>query len=405
MRRSLVTIVSVLTLTLPLTAAAFTSDARRSVFVDKGTTINGVYMAGGGMLELAGTFTDDVIVGGGTVTVSGPINGDLLVAGGTVKVTGEVKGSIRMVGGTLDLNGKVGRNLIMVGGTLFAGTASDVAGEVLLLGGTATVDGHVGRTLDAWTDMLTLNGKIDGHVKVHFPADDGTNDLRFIVGSTAVIGGDLTYYATLDAEIRSGSTIAGKVTKNAPEPMTTEAREAFDRFFTFARLWNLFSLLVVAALIVLVLPKSLRKTAEIMQQRRGAAFGWGLIIFLASPVAFMILPFTLIGIPLMFILGALYVMALYVSQIFLGFAVGVWLMRLMQRGKDWTLGAKSSAALLPTMLGIVALSLIFDFLLGSDMLPAGVTFFAGLFRLLLVIWAFGALLLTKAQSLKDHELS
>lgn len=387
----------------PASALALTTDSGRTVFIDKSKTTNDVYASAGGTLDLSGTFNDDVLVAGGTVTVNGPVSGDVLVAGGTVKIAGEVKGSVRVVGGTLELNSKVGRNLVLAGGTLTTGPQADISGEVLLLGGTSSIDGRIGKSLEVWTDMLTLNAKVEGNVTVHFSKNRSAPQTQLVLGPSAVVGGNLLYYAAKDAEVRSGASVKGTTTRKDPEVISAFAKTSLAHVLSLVRLWNVFSLLVVAGLMALVFPRSLRKVGETMTSRKGRAIGWGVLIFLASPVAFILLPFTVIGIPLMLILSALYVMALYASQVFLGFAIGSWLLRLVPRTRPWVMLPKTSTGLVATILGIVVISLVFDFLLGGNILPRGFSVLLGLVRFVLILWTFGGLLMTVARNIKEQE--
>jgi len=402
MKRFLVSVAALVVLAWPFGIGALTLDSGRTTMVGQDAVVEGMYLVGGGTVDLAGTFKNDVYVGGGTVTIRGPVEGDVLVAGGTVKISSEVKGSVRVVGGTLDLDAKVGRNLVMVGGTLTAGSQADVQGHAILLGGTVSYSGHLVGDLDIWAGSVTLDGKIDGSVMVNLGPEDPDVDQRLILGPGTAIAGDLTYYADAEAEIRDGAVVQGKTEKLAPTNLPAIGKDFFVKMFAFARLWNLFSVLVVAALFVLMAPKTLRIASDLMLRRKGATLGWGLLVFLAAPITFVVLPFTLIGVPLMLILAAAFMIGMYVSQIALGFTVGAWLLRLIQGTRSWTMSARVRT-LIATFLGIVAVSVVFDFLLIAGVVPRVIAVLAGLARFGLTLWSFGGLILSKAAYLKDYE--
>ncbi len=405
MRRITIAIASLLVLTfIPLTVAAVTVNGGRNVIVDRGTVVKGSYAAAGGTVDLAGTFEDDVLLAGGTVTVSGSVGGDLLIAGGTVKVTGEVKGSVRVVGGTLDLESRVGRNVTLVGGTLTTGAGADVGGEVVLAGGTVRLSGRVHKSVDGWADTVTVDGSVDGSVTAHLASGNDAQDQGTLtIGSTAVIGGDLVYYAPRDADVRPGSKISGRVEKRAPASVDLQAKAFFSRLLTLGRVWNLFSLLVVAVLVALLLPRTLRNVSEVMVRRVGASVGWGALLFLAAPFALVLLPLTVIGIPLALILFALFLIGLYVSQIFLGYFIGMQLLQRFRRNTGTP--APPLAAIWPTLLGTIVVSLVLDFFLGYllDQLNIGLSVLMGIVRLFLTLWPFGALVLVKWQLIKERE--
>lgn len=394
----------VIALLLPLTVEALTVGAGQNVFVAKDKTVSGVYVAGGGTLDLSGSFENDVMVGGGTVTISGPVAGDVLVGGGTVKITGEVKGGVRVIGGTVDLDSKVGRNVVLLGGTVTLGGAGDVAGELLVLGGTVTLQGRVAKPVSAWGGSFVVNGQVKGDVFLSTSDDCGSTPC-VTIGPNADITGSLTYRAAKNAQIDAAAKISGTVTRQDLAREVAEAQRLFGRFLTFFRLWNLFSLMVVGLLLALMLPRTLMRVAETMVKRSGASIGWGALAFFAAPFAFFILALTVIGIPLMLVLLALYTIGLYVTQVFFGFFIGHALMRRMRKQSEQPPTVQRSLVVLATLSGIVAVSLVLDFLLGAmtgtgNFALAAVT---GIIRLFFIVWPFGALLLVKWQRVRETE--
>lgn len=393
-----IALVMVIVWWLPASVQAMTVTSGRTVFVGHDEVVKEVYAAGGGTIDLAGSFSDDILVGGGTVTVSGPVGGDLLIGGGTVKVTGEVKGSIRVAGGTVDLDAKVGRNVMLLGGTLTIGPAADIAGETMTAGGTLVAAGHIGQSLDSWGGSVLLNGRIDGETRIR-TGDDCRTEPCVTLGPNAAIGGNLTYWAAVEAKIDPAAKVSGTTTRYPGVPESEQVNKLARQFFTLVGLWNLFSLLVVATLVALLLPRTVRNVADVMLQRSGRAVGWGVLVFLAVPFALMLLLFTVIGVPLALILMALYVLSLYAAQVFLGYTVGRWVLDRMRP----TVGSKL-APVWPTLLGVIVVSLLLDF--GLPYLGVRVpllAFLLGIFRLLLVLWSFGALLLVKWGYVRERE--
>lgn len=387
---------------MPRAIFALTVHSGQNVILDSASSTTGVYAAGGGTVDLAGAFDDDVYLGGGTISVSGPVSGDLFIGGGTVKVTGEVKGSVRVAGGTVEVNGKVGGNVMLMGGTLTVGKNADIAGETTLFGGTVVFDGHSAKSINAWLGSLLMNGRADGEVNV-YTSDDCGRSPCVAVGPSAVVSGNFTYAASQDAQIDPQAKISGTITRKDIAQQAAEAKKFVQEFLTFGRLWNLFSVLVVGLLIALLLPKTVRSIGGTMVNRVGASVGWGALLFFATPLALIVLAVTLIGIPLALILGGLYVLGIYISQIFLGFVVGEALTRRIRRAGPET---KPIAVVWPTLLGIVVVSLIFDFVLGIGGAGGGMlvlSFLLGIVRLFLLLWPFGALVLVKWGYIREKE--
>jgi hypothetical protein len=113
----------------------------------------------------------------------------------------------------------------------------------------------------------------------------------------------------------------------------------------------------------------------------------------------MLLLFTVIGVPLALILMALYVVGLYVAQIFLGYTVGRWVL-----GRIRSTVGPELAPVWPTLLGVTVVALVLDFALPSlgGRVPL-LAFLLGIFRLFLVLWSFGALLLVKWGYVRERE--
>lgn len=404
MRHFLLTL-TVLTVALivPGSVSALTSATGNAVVTDSASSVNDVYTTAGGSVDLAGTFGDDVYAAGGTVAVSAPVSGDVFAAGGNVKITGEVKGSVRIAGGTVELGSKVGRNVLLMGGTLTIGPSADVAGEVLTLGGTLTIDGHVAKPVVVWGGTATINGKLDSDVSVHTSSDQNDSTAVVRVGPSAVIGGNLTYWASRDASIDSSAKIAGKTVRHDVADQAESIRKFADTFFNLVRLWNLFSLLVVGLLVGLLFPKTLARTAGTMVSRSGASIGWGVLVLFAFPIGLIVLFMTVIGIPLGLLLLGLYAAGMYLSQLFLGYFVGERVVRWLRRSKSAD-PTKPIAPVWLTLLGVIIIVLVVDYLLAylaTFSLVLG--FIIGIIRLFLLLWPFGALILTSWATVRERE--
>lgn len=389
---------------LPVTAAALTMEGGRSVVVGSGTTRVGTFTAAGGSLDLAGTFEDDVLVSGGSVTISGPVRGDVLAAGGTVRVTGEVGGSVRVLGGTVELAGKVGRNVILVGGSLTATATNEVAGEVLLLGGSATFDGHARKGIEGWVNSAYVNGTVDDHLTLRLPSAEDRSGQSFItLGPQAVVNGDFSYAAPNAAEVLEGAKVTGKTTQLGPSDVGRRFQEFFRQAVTIARVWNLLALALLAAVLSMLFPRTLRDASARMLERPGAAIGWGSLVLLAGPMTFILLPLTVAGIPLTLILIAMYIIALYCSQVVLGALVGGQLLRRLRRS-----GSPSSvrpSVVGGAILGTVLVTLVFDLVLSGlgEPVGTGLLWISVIVRLFFLVWPFGALLVVTSAAIRTHE--
>ncbi len=376
--------------------------------VSQTAEIKDMYMAGGTTLDLQGSYGSDVYSAGNTVTITGPVNGDVTVGAATATVRGEVKGGVRVAGGTVTISSKVGRNVILFGGTLTIEPDADIAGEVVVAGGSLVINGHVAGPVNAWAGTVTINGTVDGPVSLHLDGDTENDVPALHLQQKAVLKGDLTYWAEKAATIDAGATVAGVTKYNATTSSTEDFRSTLQQFVNIGRLWSLFSALVVGVLIALLFPRTLRNVADMMLKRSGVSVGWGVLIALATPFAFIILMMTVIGIPLGLLCLGAYIAAFYLSQVFLGFLVGDLLARWLGKRREPLNSAAAPRQIAPawlTLLGIIIVSAVLDFLFGYlGGFAAPLSFLFGIIRLFLALWTFGAIILVLGGYIRDREL-
>lgn len=385
-------------LALPVSALALTTEGGKNILVSSSTSHDGVYAAGGGSVRAGGMFNNDVLIGGGEVTISGPVKGDVLVGGGSVTISGDVGGSVRVAGGDVEITSKVGRNVLVAGGTVTLGDTSTVTGEVTSFSGELHMAGHVTKSLHAWAGSVIVSGKVDGNVEIH-TADDCGKDPCVTVGSAAVIGGNLTYWAATDAQIQTGAVISGKTVRN---PVAAVEASQASKVFTGMRLWSLLSALLAGLLVAVFVPRTVRRVAATMTDRFWPSVGVGSIFFFLTPLGIILCLITLIGIPVGLIVGAVYAMTIYLSQIFLGYLIGLLLARWMK--KSVSAEETKSRTVWLTLLGILVLNLVFDFILDASLFhgPFFLAGMVGIIRFGLLLWSLGALVHTKWRMVREH---
>lgn len=218
---------------------------------------------------------DSAVIFGGSVNVDAPIKGDLIVAGGEVDLNSEVGGKILAAGGTINLRGDVERNVVMAGGTVRILSSSDIGMDAAIFGGDVRNAGNVTGTL--WVN-----------------AGDFENT------GTA---GDVNFQMWEEDEA------AGK-----PEPFIS----------TFSILMIL-GFLIVGVLILRIFPESISAVDREIRRSppKWAVLGLGLIV--ASMVLIFVSMVTVVGMPLGFLLLALFVAALLVANLFVSFSLGRWI--------------------------------------------------------------------------------
>lgn len=352
---------------------AFEMRNGNSVLVSKDEVIDGSLFVTGSSLLIEGTVKGDLFCAGQSVTVSGVIDGDVLCAGQSVKVAGVISGNVRIAGQAVDFNGRAERNGMMFGQNIEMGRTASVTGELVLGGQKVDVFGTVGRDLYGGAENLTLNGRVMRNVS--FEVDD----LSF--GKEASVGGNVNYTSTKDASIANRDQVSGTISRTPR--VEREGAFSFRRPETFTqpirnggRAASLLSLLLVGILMVVLLPTRVKSVVSIMQTRTGSSFGWGLGILILTPFLVLMLILTLVGIPLAILLFILWLILIFISQIFVGIVVGQRLLEAFWKDKKELL-------LWEVVIGIV----VTWFILGLPVI-------GWLLGFLAVVWGVGGIFLS-----------
>lgn len=243
----------------------------------------------------------DVWVAGGTVTLNGAITGDLVVAGGTVTVNGAISDDVRVVGGSVTLNGPVGGDLVLIGGSADVADPVVVQGDVLSLAGVLNLYGDVNRSLSGIFGRLTVGGEVRGDARVRV-----TESLVLL--KTGHLLGNLDYFAPSPLENHNGlidGTIAFNEILSSGEKVRTELKQWMNRGYLAGKLWSFFSLLLIGALLLLIFPHLLPRSAERLRSSWVKSFGLGFLVFVLGGTAVALSLLTLVGAQLGFMIAAL----------------------------------------------------------------------------------------------------
>ncbi|MDH3252147.1 MAG: hypothetical protein OEM41_05100 [Ignavibacteria bacterium] len=340
-----------------------------------GEVHEGWYFAAGDRVFIEGTVNGDVYAAGGIVDVSGTVNGDLIVAGGKVNIGGTVTDDIRAAGGSVEFSGKVGKDVTVAAGTVTMHRGAEVTGNVLGTGGSVHLAGVVGKNARVASGEMSQTGSIGGNL------DFAGEKLAILPGAT--VAGNLTSYGVSKSKLElSEGAVRGTTEITEPEQRRPGDKSRPTQYILgFHPGWLLFkffwlaSLLVTGLVLVLISAKHFMAVGSTIIGRPGMSALWGLIAFVVTPVAVVLLFITVIGLPIGLFVLALYFWLLYLSQLTLGIAVGSRFF-----GKE---GATGWNAFWPFAVGLIIIQLLtFIPILGPIITIAGIVF--GLGAMLLV---------------------
>lgn len=263
---------------------------------------------------------DDLVVQAERIVIEGLVNGDLVAAGQQVTVRGRVKGDLIAAARDLSIDGRVGDDLRVAAYALELGpnarvaddafsaafstdgeSGSRIAGSWHLLGYQARLAGRIGENLLGGTKALELAGKVKGDVRVAVDPDSDRPDLVFslvptsldlprldpglVIRENAVIGGNLDYQSSEEAQIESGADVRGEVGFSHREVGEGAREDSRGGIRWSLHLRRLVSLLAVALLLVWLAPSVLPGLWARVEQAPLRSLGWGAGVSLAVAVA------------------------------------------------------------------------------------------------------------------------
>lgn len=350
--------------------------------IDINGVINGDIWVAGAEIMINAEVKGDIFAAGNNITISGPVQGNVSAAGSNVLIESEVGGSVRLAGSNIKIKNKVSKNIYAFGSNVKIEQQAETGMHARLAGNFVNILGKINGNLDVDGSKVILNSQVDGSVNANL-GQAGT----FLLEESALVKGDVIYSSEEDLKLKEGALIEGETVKKAPEVRVIKEKFWTKGFF-FKRIISLFSLLVLGLILVSLLRKKVLEVTKRMLKKPGASLGWGIVFSIVIPVVSFFLLFTLIGLPLAFIVMALYIIALYIAKVFAGIALGYWLMKYFVERKKLQ-PAKGEVNLMWAMvLGIVVLFILIS-----------IPFVGWLIKFLAVWWAFGALLEIEKQAI------
>ena len=344
---------------------------QKRVVLSVGQEVQGDYFAFGAHVEISGTVHGDVYAAGGEVLVDGIVDGDLIVGGGEVRVSGEVTQDVRIAGGTVTLSGKIHRNATIAGGDVHLTDSSHLKGSAVIGAGNLLLGGSIDGNVRIGAGNVTLSKTIGGDLAVAAPA------IRLT--SRASVGKNVIYWSDDEPSIDEGATVLGTVTRRPiPEVFKgEEVRRGFVGMKLVGGMVSFTSTLVLGLLLLRIYPVFTPRVASTIQEQPWVVLGVGGALLFGVPMLIVLCMVSILGIPIGLMLGAMYVVTLYLGRVF----VMLWL---GQRLLRWVSGSSSAARAF-----IAGLVVYFIFSL--------VPLVGGLITLLTIATGFGAILMTKKE--------
>jgi hypothetical protein len=229
-------------------------------------------------------------------------------------------------------------------------------------GGEIELLGPVGGKVTGNVGSLTINNRVGGDV------DLTANEINLL--SQARLQGDFRYSSREEATFAVGATVAGETERTEPERFYPGDNIAA---WLSSGLFRLFCGLVAGLVLVLLIPRAVTAVADAARTTPVTSFLLGLVLIVLLPVLFTVLLITVVGAPIGLIGFLLYFSVLYLSQVFLGLAIGRFVLP-----KRWDTASRGYN-LLAMVIGVLILGGLR--LIPVPYLGSAIAFFTALFGL------------------------
>jgi cytoskeletal protein CcmA (bactofilin family) len=319
--------------------------------------------------RIDGEIDGDLVAWSRNIIVNGHVKGDVLAWGQDVRVNGTVDGNVRTLAQTATVTGSVARNFMAWTGQADVDEKGTIGGSATIGSGNSTLSGKIAGDVLAFGGHYELDGSFGRNLMLH------SEELS--IGSTAEIKGTMKYEGSHEAQIASGAKLASPIDfvalKHGPD--YKQARYYWHQTL----LWGASFLF---GLVVLLLAPGFFFDAQDACKKVVPAVGFGVLFLIATPIAAVLICFTIVGIGVGISTVLLYFVAAYSTQIFVGGWVG-----------EKLLGASTGIG---PAVGRLALGL--GILRILRMLPyvRGAVFFA------VLVWGMGALVLAFYKRLRPQ---
>jgi cytoskeletal protein CcmA (bactofilin family) len=311
--RLLIGLVAAIVIAGPMATSAGAADTRtgNSVSVDSDEVANGDLYIFGDSVRIAGTVTGDLFVVARRVSISGTVSGSVTAAAQSLKISGTVENTVRLTGGDLMVSGSVQGDVVTGSKSTTVTRGASIGGDVYLGAGDAAFRGSVGGDVRGSADELTVDAPVTGSILVSARSLTLTRNAR--------VGGNVRYASDEKATISSSAVIAGQTERTSSFRATGGPEIISVLTGQFARL---IIGLVTGLILLFVIPGPIVATADVIRGRWFGSVAAGVVGLITWPVAVAVLAVLVVGIPLALIGTALFVCFAWLSQIFVGLAIG-----------------------------------------------------------------------------------
>jgi len=347
----------IFTLVLSLGAADYR--AGDTITIREGDTLDTDLFSGCRILDIHGIVDGDVFSGCERMTVEGYVTDDVLTGCRVLTVTGTVGDNVIGFARTIIIDGEVFGDVIAFGGELRITERAKIHGNVYTgVGDLRFEGGSIGGFLRGGAGDANLQGHVGGDVDLE------VGDIYF--------GPD--YFAKKGTRLKTHKPIEDYEIKYLPKDLEVEVAHKEMFFATAFFFWSLLSFLIAGMVIVALFKNFSKDYLTFAKSQVGKNIGYGVLLFLLTPLAIVILAVLILTIPISLIILAGYLVLVYLSMAFSALFIGDYIMSFFR--KELT----NSGLFLSMLIGVILVTVLIY-----------IPFIGGLFGFIIVCFGMGSL--------------
>ncbi|MEG1143644.1 MAG: hypothetical protein RSD96_03595 [Bacilli bacterium] len=267
---------------------------------------------------------------GNNVTQEGGVNGISFIVGNETKISGS-SDYLLVLGNNENVYSTVEKDAVLIGYNVNLRKESIIKRDAYIYGVSSLVAGSINRNLFVTGDKVEIkNAIIDGDVKV-----DSKN---IIIGENVLIRGSFKYNENAKIEgkellpTKNVSTFVSDVYDNDMTKMEKFQSIVLQRAVSFIGIF------ITGMLICLLFSKAIDKLERVIETAKAETYlrglGHGFLVLFTTPLIAFLFITTTIGMPLGFAVLGLYLVALYISRVFIGYVLGYLLFNKLLHKKN-----------------------------------------------------------------------
>ena len=298
----------------PAASAAEIVRSKESYTLADGKTLDNDLILMCGSARIDGTLNGDLIAFGNSITINGHVTGDVISFSERLAINGTVDGNVRAFTSSFNLKGQVAKNVLTFVSMFDADPKAQIGGGVIIFVSRATFDGRINRDILGFGEHLELNGFVGGNAQLQGG--------RLNIGPDAEVKGKVKFRGRQKPEVDEKAKLSGPPEFELLKKRGPDFGSA--RFYLWKAIWWAAAFLF-GLVVALVAPGFFRDTVRTGNNYLGS-LGAGLVALILTPVVALIVCITVVGIPLGIALVLLWLLTMYMAQIFLGAWLGTKMM-------------------------------------------------------------------------------